>query len=592
MGKKVLIRHLDETVKSHGSKEFGKYKAGTRWRDLSWRLFRLYCLRVGEYLKNVHPASRPIVGIWSSTRFEWNVCDIATLSVHGIVVGLYANDSIQQIQYIINHSGIDIMFIETEEMLSRLQAVDARWGREKHVVLMEEGSANEFTHRLKTWMEEETAEPDQLEENRNRFLEGIQEDDVASYIYTSGTSGIPKGVILTHGNLLHAAKTYSRHIPFDHHDSVLYFLPFSHVFARVMFYGGIFVGIRNFYAENTATVGKNLKELSPSTTLVVPRVLEKIQSAILSNVQKGGRWNELVFRWACRIGRLFYLEKRPSWTIFPLWFLADKLVFSKIRRQLGENMQYIGCGGGHLPKELADFYLQFGIKVFEGYATTESGGLGVFNTPGCYKTGSVGKPVPEMNVRLKDDGEILLQGDSLFQGYLKDEDGTREVLSEGWYATGDIGEFDQEGFLKIVDRKKELIMTSYGKKIAPSAIEAMLVQIPLIDNALVVGENRQYLVALININSAVVQGHPGFNYLKGTDAKALSQDKELMQALELEIDQVNQALARHESIKKFAVVEPFDIGSGTLTSTLKKKRKVILEMYKPLVESLYSDSQN
>jgi len=559
------FRLLDERIAARGQAVHAHVKRDAAWQPVSWHELRLAYLRTAGRLRALHPARRPVVAILSESSFEWSVCDLATMALGGVVAGIYANDRDEVVRHILECSKPSIVAVQHAAMLERLQRIAPAWGTELPVIMMQgAAAANEHVHALADWI----AAPldGELTAAVLAEIQRVSPDDVAGHIYTSGTSGLPKAAILTQGHLLHTAQVYARYYPVDATDSTLLFLPLAHVFSRVMYYAALLWGARLYYARSTDEVTGDLVVVHPTILLVVPRMLERVRNAVLSAMRGSGALTRAVFRWSTALGRRYFLDgKRDVLTRIGV-AVARRLVLDRMRDRFGGRLRFLGCGGGKLPVEVAVFFRQFGLELYEGYATTESGGLGVFNHPGAWRLGRVGKPVPELEVRLADDGEVWLRGGSVFAGYLDDPAATRQALNDGWLATGDIGRFDPDGFLEIVDRKKDIIATANGKKVAPAWIESRLTTQPEIAEAVVVGEGRPYLVSLI------VAAVP--------DAAASEQ---IARAVEV----ANDSLARHERIRRFRVVPEFTLGTGAVTATLKLRREAICSIYRDEIERMY-----
>lgn len=557
------FRLLDARIAERGRAVYAHVKRGAVRHPVSWHDLRRAYLTTAHRLRALH-AARPVVAILADTCLEWNICDLATLALGGVVVGVYANDRDEVVRHILATSQPTIVAVQNAAMLARLQRIDPAWGVDRPAIIMQ-GIAERAPqlHLLTAWLAapltayEETAVL--------HALQRLSPDDVASHVYTSGTSGLPRAAVLTQANLLHTAEVYARYYPVDARDSALLFLPFAHVFSRVMYYAGLLWGLQLHYAQSIDDVASDLVAVRPSVLLVVPRILERVRDKTLASVRASGAIARAVFRWSTAIARRFFVDgKRDLWTRLGLR-VARALVIAPMQRRFGGRVRFMGCGGGKLPVEVAQFFRGFDLPIYEGYATTESGGLGVFNHPGAWRPGAVGRPVHELELRLASDGEVLMRSPSVFAGYLDDPRATRDALDDGWLATGDIGRFDADGYLEIVDRKKDIVATANGKKVAPAWIEAVLAEQPAIAQAVVFGEGRPYLVALI----VAAAGHPAG-------------------ALATAIDAANRALARHEQIRRFHIIPELALGTAAVTATLKLRRQAIHGMYRDEIERMYA----
>lgn len=562
------FRWLDERIAERGSAPYAHVKSGAAWRAISWRELRRGYLAVAGKLHALHRDRRPVVAILADTCFEWSICDLATLAVGGVVVGIYVNDRDEVVRHILETSQPTIVAVQHAALLERLQRIAPGWGSERPVIIMQgsQGSVQSAAscHELADWLASETERDG--EASALAAIQQLSPGDVASHVYTSGTSGLPKAAILTQANLLHTAELYARYYPVSASDSTLLFLPFAHVFSRVMHYAGLLWGIEIYFARSMDEVAADLMTVRPTVLLVVPRVLERVKNSVLAKVQASGRLARAIFRWSAAIGRRYFVERKRGLMSRLAVRFARALVLDRMKDRFGGRVRFIGCGGGKLSQEVAQFFWKFDLPIYEGYATTESGGLGIFNRPAAWRAGTVGKPVPEIEVRLAADGEVALRSASVFAGYLGDPAATRAVLDDGWLSTGDIGRFDRDGFLEIVDRKKDIIATANGKKVTPAFIESRLTEQQEISQAVVVGEGRPFLVSLI---------------------VAADQDAGARERIARAIGAVNHALARHEQIRRFHLVPEFALGTEAMTATLKLRREAICTMYRNEIDRMY-----
>ncbi len=579
----LTFASLDEAIRTRGQTSYAHQKTTNGWQTISWQMLRCNYLAVASFLQTlVSDHSNPVVGIACSTRYEWNICDFAILAIGGITVGFYNNDRDEIFQHILSNAKPSILIVENENTLNRIQKICSTWGHSSPVILID-GTAelanktNKNIFYLKTILEQTfTREAIHAVENS---ISSLTEKTIASYIYTSGTSGLPKAAVLTHGNLFYTANVYTRYYPISQEDSALTFLPFSHVFARVMYYSSIQWGMQHYYVRSVEELISSFAQVNPSLGLVVPRLLEKVHNKIIYHSNQSNSLSKIIFKYSVAIGHRYYVQgKKDLFTQVSLK-VAKMLVLDKIRNLFGKNLRFLGSGGGHLSKSIVEFFLQFGIPIYQGYATTESGGLGVFNHPSCYRLEGVGLPVKEVNVKLAQDQEILIKSAAVFQGYLHDTKATEETLKNGWLHTGDTGQYDETGNLFIIGRKKDLLITAYGKNIAPTWIEEKLLSSHKIEDAVIYGHNKPYLVALIV---------PAEELLQEDDNDIFP--KKIYHCISKEIDRINQSLSQHEKIKRFDLIKAFDIESGTMTATFKKRRTIIHQKYKNCFDQLYQES--
>jgi len=422
----------------------------------------------------------------------------------------------------------------------------------------------------------------------------VKPDDVASIIYTSGTTGIPKGVILTHDNFTSNIKTLAFLVEFTHKDMVLSFLPLSHVLERMCTFAFLYKGCSIAYAESVETVADNLMEVQPHIMVSVPRLFEKIYAVVMDNVLESPALKRKIFFWAVKTGKEYGKRKLQKQSIPGLLRLkrnlADKLVFSKIIEKTGGRVRFFVSGGAPLPKEIADFFYALGLVVLEGYGLTETSPVIAVNTFENMKFGTVGHPIPGIDVKIAEDGEILTKGPNVMKGYYKKEAETKEAFEGGWFHTGDIGHLDEDGFLVITDRKKDIIITSGGKNVAPQQIENLIKRSPYISNVVVTGSTRKFISALIVPDFGKLEEYARLLNITYKNKIELVKNKEIVSFILAEINKCTPNLAPYEKVKKIILLyREFEEDKGELTPTLKVKRKIVEEKYRDLIDSMYED---
>jgi len=550
---------IDDAIQQHGDKNFCTNKSSISEPPISWREFRDYYLTLVNFFEKIGLRSGGKVGIFSSTRIEWNIIDFACLYYGAITIGFYKNDRDKVIEYELRETTPDILFVENYDDLKKIQQLDSDWGWNKPVVILDASHSDAPPiYHFSQIIGGDAFHPSKLPVNEHP-------DVIASYIFTSGTTSTPKIAVLNQASLIHSAQVYANHYPVSSKDSTILYLPFSHVFSRVMFYASVLWGTEHIYESNPNNLASSLTQHNPSILLAVPRILEKVKNHIDQKISSMTLVGQILVK-AC-INLSGYLQgnaNRPSTLLLDL---IDKALLKKFRAPFGNNIRFMGAGGGQLDPKVARFFYAIGIPVYEGYALTETGGLGVFNHPASSKIDSIGTRNDACEVVLANDGEIHISSPSNAVGYL-----SKGEISDlpNPYPTGDIAKQDKSGFLKIIGRKKEIIVTSNGKNISPSHIESALKANLIIEDAIVFGEGKPYLTAAIVINS---------DYgLDACDSEKVSEA----------IKKTNLCLSRHETIKQYFIAAPFEINSGTLTPTLKKRREAIQELYKNEIEHLYS----
>ena len=534
------------------------------------------------------------LAILSENRPEWVMADFAALCAGAVTVPVYTSLLPDQIRYILDDAGAKMVVCSDLEMWRKVEAVRDQLPQLERVILID-GDPPAGTHALSDVVEMgrrlEAEDPGRFE----RIAGAVKPGDLASIIYTSGTTGVPKGVMLSHANFASNVDSLVRVIDFNDRDTALSFLPLSHVFERTATFFLFHVGATIAYAESIEAVAANMIEVRPTIVVSVPRLFEKIYTRIMDTILAGSRLKRAIFVWALGTGKKYAARKIAGEGI-PMHLavkraLASKLVFSKITARTGGRIRYFICGGAPVSKDIIEFFHAMGLMVLPGYGLTETAPVLSANTPpDRIRFGTVGKPLPGIDIRISDDGEILARGPNIMMGYYKNEAETREVLKDGWLHTGDIGRFDEDGFLIITDRKKDIIVTSGGKNIAPQPIESLLLASPYIASAVVVGSSRKFISALIVPNFEKLEAWARGRLLAFRDRADLSGLKETAAFLLEEINRVTPGLASYERIKKIAVLDrDFDIDLGEVTPTLKVRRNIVEEKYAGVIAALYED---
>jgi long-chain acyl-CoA synthetase len=568
------------------------------WKDVSWSEYGRKVRETACGLMRLGLETGDCVAVIGENRPEWLYSDLGTMAAGGITVGIYTTNAAEEVGYILGHSRARFYIVENEEQLDKaLMVREDLPDLEKIIVIDMEGLRKfkdpmviSFEELLALGREHDGKEPDLY---RTR-LNASEPDGVALLIYTSGTTGPPKGAMLTHDNIIRTTGTLQEVIDVRDTDEVVSFLPLSHIAERMF---SVFLPLRyrftvNFI-ENTDTVTQNVVEVSPTVFFAVPRIWEKYYSAIFLRMQDAKLFKRLIFGLAMRIGTK-YADVKLAHVPIPrslsaAFSLAHFLVFRKLRKRLGfERVRIAVSGAAPISPDVLKFYHSIGIPLREVYGQTEGSGPTSMHRGREIKAGTVGPPLPGVQVKIADDGEILVKGDNVFRGYFRNPEATAETLVDGWLHSGDVGEFDENGFLKITDRKKDLIITSGGKNIAPQNIENQLKFSPYINDAVVIGDGRKYLAALIIIDEDNVVKFATDNKIQYTTYATLTRAPEVMKLIRGEVDRVNKALARVERIKKFAILRKKLLEEdGEVTPTMKVKRKYINETFSDLIESLY-----
>ena len=590
---KTLPELLLNTLKEYPKDDLMLYKKEGAYVPLSTREFgdKVKALSLGLRELGLGPGDKLI--ILSENRPEWVMVDFATLCRGALTVPIYTTLVPEQVQYIIEDSDAKIVVYSGPELGSKIEAVKDRLVKVKHFISFS-SEAPEGVLTLERVLEmgrkADAADPGLFEREALR----VKPDDEASLIYTSGTTGVPKGVILTHGNFVSNLTAVSTIIQFSHRDTVLSFLPLSHVLERLVTFTYLYKGCSIGYAESVETVAQNLLEIRPHIMVSVPRVFEKIYAKVIDNVLSSSGLKRKIFFWAIKVGKTWGALKVSGRDIpAGLQFkrnLAHKLVFSKIVARTGGRVRFFVSGGAPLSKDIAEFFYAIGLIILEGYGLTETAPALSINTFEAIRFGSVGKAIPDVKIRIAPDGEILAKGPNIMKGYYKKEAETREVFEDGWFKTGDIGHIDPDGFLVITDRKKDIIVTSGGKNVAPQPIENLLKTIPYVSTAVVIGDRKRFVAALIVPNFEKLEEYARNAGIVFNDRRELIRNEQVTNFIKAEVDRATPALAPYERIKKIALLErEFEIEKDEITPSLKVKRNIIEDRYRDLIDGLYRE---
>jgi long-chain acyl-CoA synthetase len=575
------------------------YKKDNQWVDISWKDFFERAKCIASALIHMGFKKGNTAAIYSYNRLEWVLADLGILLAGGASITVYHSLPFNQASYIINDSESTFVFAENKAIIEEMKEKRTEIPNVQKVISFDNGvKEGDFIIGFKTFEDLGRSYLRNYEKQIEENIEKIKLDDIATMVYTSGTTGVPKGVIQTHLNHLSMVEMLYDIGDIREDDVCLLFLPLAHSFAKAVEYVHPRFGIKIAFAESIDKVIDNLAEVRPTVFPSVPRVFEKVYAKVRSNAE-ASPIKKKIFDWAISVGKK-YGDYKIKGQNPPLWLsikhkIAHKLVFSKIHERVGGRIRFFISGGAPLSKEIAEFLWSAGLLVLEGYGLTETTPAISINTTREFKFGTVGKPLKWVEVKIAEDGEILARGPNIAKGYWKKPKETEEVFKpDGWFHTGDIGIIDEDGFLKITDRKKDLIKTAGGKYVAPQPIEnALKAGSPLISQAVVIGDARPYCVALITLNKDEVLN---FAKAKGLDTsksyEEIINDPVIISEIQKVIDGVNSNLASFETIKKFRIIpQDFMIEDGSLTPTLKVKRKVIMERYKDIINETYSSSK-
>ena len=526
------------------------------------------------------------VAILSENRPEWTMADFAILSLGAVTVPIYSTQTAEQTAFILNDSGARVIAVSTQSQLEKISAVRQQTPVEQILVM----DAVETAHALQMQplMSKGPTAPDSDFEARTR---SVLPDDLATIIYTSGTTGNSKGAMLTHGNMASNIACSLDGFGLANDAVSISFLPLSHVTARHVDFALLYRGVALAYCPDMSKLEQVLAEVQPVIFVGVPRVYEKIRRQVI--VKTADFPKNAIYSWALSVGRAHRAETLTGAQPNSIaWTLANRLLFSKVRAGMGGKADLFISGGAPLGRELAEWYADIGIRIHEGYGLTETSPVIAVNIPRAHKLGTVGKPLPNVDVRVADDGEILVRGPSIFKGYWNRPQETQEAFVDGWFKTGDIGNLDSEGYLSITDRKKDLIKTSGGKFIAPQPIENSLKLNPLIGTAVVLGDRRKFPAVLISPHFPVLEDWARANHVVFASREELVGNSRVLALYEGIVDELNKTLARFEKLKRVLLVsEEFSASAGTLTHTMKVRRRGIEERYRALIDEMYDKAE-
>ena len=566
------------------------------WRPISSSQLRSNVAGTVRALQKLRVRKGDRVAILSENRPEWSTADFAILLLGAITVPVYATLTPEQTAYTLRDSGASVVFLSTEHQLQKVQSILPQTQVRRIVVMdrvemdrveLPSGAASNC-QLMNQFFDEGASELDPQTEAAAR---SIQPDDLATIIYTSGTTGISKGVMLTHGNM--ASNINYSLLGFEMHPGLISvsFLPLSHVTARHVDFTLLYHGVTLAYCPLMENLPATLLEVRPTVCVSVPRVYEKVYAK--TEMTARGFPKRPIYQWALSVGRdnkaAILAGKTPA---SPSWKLANKLVFSKIRAGMGGKVETFISGGAPLGRELAEWYASVGIRIHEGYGLTETSPVIAVNTPVNHRIGTVGKILPNLEVRIADDGEILVRGPSVFKGYWNRPDETQNAFLDDWFKTGDIGNVDADGYLSVTDRKKELIKTSGGKFIAPQPIENSLKLNPLVGTAAIVGDKRKFACVILSPNFALLEDWARSEDLIFSSRTDLTAHPKVLALYQEIVEGVNQNLARFEKLKRVLLVpDEFTPDNGALTPTMKLRRRVIEERYRDQIDELYAEAE-
>ena len=592
----TLNRLFFDAVERFQKPDALQYKRDGTYRPISSRELSDRVRRVALGLRELGVQRGDRVAILSETRPEWAIVDYACLTAGLTDVPVYPTLPAEQIPYIVNDSGAVAIFTSTPEQAAKIQQVRSQLKAIRHVIGFGDSRSpgEDFTLEEIRAKGQAVDSPARAEEYKREAL-SVKPDDLATLIYTSGTTGEPKGVMLSHDNIYSNVMASADAIPFGGGDIALSFLPLSHIFARMAdHYLMLHTGTSIAYAESMDTIAINLSEVRPTLVLSVPRVFEKLFARVLDNALSGGAVKKNIFFWARGVAERWAKEtlagREPGGLLATQYKIAQKLVFSKLKARVGGRMRYFVSGGAPLAPEINNFFYAAGLVILEGYGLTETSPVIAVNTPKHFRIGTVGKPVPGVEVLIASDGEILTRGPHVMKGYYNKPDATREMIdNDGWLHTGDIGVLE-DGFLRITDRKKDIIVTAGGKNIAPQPIENKVKTNKYVSQAVMIGDKRKFAIMLVVPNWDNLEKWAKLQNIIWTDRRQLLAMPTIRKKMEKEVFGEVESFAPFEKPKKIGLLEhDFSIERGELTPKLSVKRRVVDKSYKSQIDALYAE---
>jgi len=586
------------TVRASGRRVALRKKELGLWHDISWEDYYRQVRYIGQALITLGLEPGQCVSIIGDNCHQWVTADMGVQCAGGVAVGIYATNAWQQVEFVTHNSQSRFLFVENEEQLDKWLHFKERTPQLYRVIVWDIEGLRQFSDPLVLTYEQlleigrraEDSHPERLDAR----MQAVRPDDLCVLIYTSGTTGPPKGAMLTHRNVTWMARAVSNANTILPTDEVLSFLPLCHIFERLF---SVFVHITHAYTVNFVekpdTVTDNMVEVSPTLGYAVPRVWEKYYSAIMIKMSDATWFKRLVFKAALQIGNA-RARLKMSFQPVPrglalLYTLARLAVFRKLKERLGfERIRVAYSGAAPISGEVLKFFQSIGINLIEGYGQTEGTGVTTLSPDGGVKFGTVGKPLPDTRVKIAADGEILVKSPGVFKGYYQNPEGTRETIRDGWLHTGDVGNLDEDGYLTITDRKKDIIVTAGGKNITPQYIENKLKASLYINDAVVIGDRRKYLTCLIMIDEDNVIKFAQDNKIQFSTYRDLTQSPAVIDLIQGEVDQVNTTTARVENVRKFTILpKKLYEEDGEVTPTMKVKRKFVNEAFRDYIEAMY-----
>ena len=592
---KNLALMIHEQITKYGAgKKALYYKEGEDWLGISWKDFGARIDQAAMGLLELGVKEKELVAVYSGNRPEWVIADYAIMSAKGSTVAIYATNTAEQAEFIVNDAGIKVIFVDDQFQYDNVMKFFKGNKTLKKVIV--------FSKSVKIDKDKDIMYIDDLyalgkksgkEKELQKRLDSASEDDISTIIYTSGTTGDPKGAMLAHKSFFVEMNALDLGFPMGENDIELVFLPLSHVYGKASMYWIHSKGATEYFCYDTNKIVEYFQEVKPTYMVGVPRLYEKMYAAIFAKLETASPLKKKLFMWGVKTGkeyRFITIEgKSPSIGLRIKHAIAYKLVLSKIRDLLGGRLNFFSAGGAPLAKEIEEFFFSANIFIAQGYGLTETAPCGSFNTPANFKFGTVGRPIPGNDIKIAEDGEILIKGDNVMKGYYNKPETDKEVFTkDGYFKTGDIGIIDKDGYLVITDRKKDIIITAGGKNVAPQNIESRIGKDFYIEQIVVIGEKQKYITALIVPSFDALQEYAKQNKIEFSSKEDLIKNPAIIEFYKQRIETQSEGLAQFEKIQKFELLpEEFSIEKGEITPTMKIKRKVINTNFKDTIKKMY-----
>jgi len=592
----TVIYFFWKNVKEKGNRLALMTKEAGRWREIPFREFGDIVTALASSLIDMGIHKGDKVAIISQTRYEWTLSDTSILTLGAATVPIYPTVKEDEVKYILANSDSRLAFVEDKGQLQKVLKIKSDLPLLDRIVIFDPKGApsDSAVVSFATFLEQGRSEAAQFAPVILEHAAKIAMDDLATIVYTSGTTGLPKGGMISHKNIMFNLRALGSLVETLQEDRAVAYLPLSHVYERINEFNALYRGTAYCFAESIDKMVENLADIQPAVMPGVPRVYEKMYTRVTEQIQAGPPLKRAIFNWAQSVGKRaipYRMEGRPMPIGLKIQLaLANGLVFKKIKDKFGGKLRYCISAAAPISQEVIEFFLSLDIPMYEGFGMTETMAPTSLNTPTASKLGTVGRVFPGVEVKIAPDGEILLKGDNVISGYYKLPEETAETFADGWLHTGDLGEIDKDGFLKITGRKKELIITSGAKHVAPNKLENIFSLNPFIGQFVPYGDNRKFISAIVSLEQEAIEPWATQQGIKYSSFAELSQYPKVRELIQGIIEEGNKQLAQFETIKKFIVSDhPFSIDTGELTPTLKVKKKVVYERYMPQLDDLYRE---